>query len=204
MSTFAHHEFALRGVVQTWWRGLQGLNPGTGDEIPGLEPKRAELARLRRIATAAEDGQYSVALVDAFAVNSFLDLWRRVAEVTQAEPEDALAEYAAVAAVTLARVRIDAGRTDTASMLGDPRDTPVFAETRFRRLIRTEQAANLFDQGRRITAILGATAPVGELGASLILWRDPKVRRRWTFSYYHLRDVPAEPPGSPPDTGAIA
>lgn len=205
MSTFAHQEFALRGVVQSWWRGLRGLHPITGEEIPGREPDRGELARLRRVGEAGESDLPDVALVEALPIDSFRDLWRKVAAKLKVQHDDLLAEYAAVAAATLARIRTDAGRGDTARLLGDPRDSPVFAEPRFRRLIRVESAVDLLDQGRRIAAMLGGTAPVGELGASLILWdRDPKVRRRWTFAYYHLTDARADEPAAPAMTGADA
>lgn len=206
MRDLAHNELALRGVVQSWWRGLRNLNLRNGEEIPGREPDRGELAKLRRIATAGEADLPAVALVDALAVDSFQTLWRKVAKTFEKPLDHPLAEYAAVAASTLAWLRADTGRGDTAALLGPPRDGAVFAEARFRRLIRTETAVDLLDQGRRIAAALKGAAPVGELGASLILWdQDPRIRRRWTFAYYHLRDMPAdEPSASPIETGADA
>jgi hypothetical protein len=107
----------------------------------------------------------------------------------------------AIAAATLAHIRADAGgngRGATAKLLGQPRgeggesEDRLFAEARFKRLIRTrDDWPGLLAQGRRIAAILDGQAPVGDLGASLILWNaDPHVTRDWAFHYYQ-RDFAA-------------
>ena len=114
-------------------------------------------------------------------------------------------ECFAIAAATLAHIRTDAGgrRGATARLLGQPRggegEDRLFAEARFKRLIRTRNDwPGLLVQARRIAAILGKEAPVGDLGASLILWNaDPRIARDWAFQYYQREfDMPereAEP-----------
>lgn len=76
---------------------------------------------------------------------------------------------------------------------------------RFRNLMRAETSADLFDQARRLPDLLKGAAPVGELGASLLLWRStPLVRRDWARDYYHLDLGGRERSGSETPTAAPA
>jgi hypothetical protein len=66
------------------------------------------------------------------------------------------------------------------------------AESRFLRLMRAQTTGDLFDQARRLVVLLKRAAPVGELGASLLVWLvDPEVRRTWARSYYGLNRTDA-------------
>ena len=114
----------------------------------------------------------------------------------------------AIAAATLARVRKDAGSGSrpgaTARQLGAPRSEggaePLYAETRFKRLLRCrDDWPDLLAQARRVAAILEREAPIGDLGASLVLWNaDPSIRKHWAFQYYAQRDFESAADDDPP------
>ena len=87
--------------------------------------------------------------------------------------------------------RARCGAPKTAALLGEG-DPPLFAEARFKRLIRTDNPAELLPQTIRVVKILGKKAPVGELGVSLLLW-GPDVKKRWAFAYWQKKYIPAEP-----------
>jgi hypothetical protein len=218
MSRNRHNDYgAIYGVCTAWWRGLQRLDDdgrpiiskGSGSPLP---PDRAALARLRRIGVVALNEGEAVDVGHALGIPAFRELidglrWnlddksRAKRQLDAARPH---LEPFAIAAATLAFIRADAGngakdRGATARMLGAPRgenasaDERLFAEPRFKRLIRTrDDWPGLLSQARRIAAILEKEAPIGDLGASLILWNaDPRVSRDWAFQYYSQRPFEA-------------
>ncbi|MDZ5649990.1 type I-E CRISPR-associated protein Cse2/CasB [Nitrospirillum sp. BR 11828] len=199
----------FRPLFQGWWDGLTDAANGH------LNPNRAALARLRRLDTR-DDGTGPVPdLATALTEEAFRRLYR-TARAWQPQTLLPLAwdEALVVVAATLAHVRADQPGRKTAALLGGPDDgTPrLLAEARFLRLMRVETAAELMDQARRLVALLGRAAPVGELGASLFLWRArPQVRRAWARAYYGLepagRSAAAPTPSTPfgedaPEPGA--
>lgn len=209
---------ALSQVCREWWASMQELEKD-GEVVRPRD--RAALAELRRIDVADFDGTPVVDIGYALSIPAFRDLIRRL---RKAEHEKALSnarllrwlqgsndappEVApfAVAAATLARVKEDCGkpgdkRGETGRLLGAPRsegadkEDRLLAEARFKRLIRTRgDWPDLMRQARRIAALLERKAPVGDLGASLILWNaDPGTARDWAFRYYGRDFEPVEP-----------
>lgn len=193
----------LANVFQRWWRGLNGLSLADGKPIAvGGAPKspdRAALAELRRIDIVEEGSRSVVDVGHAMGVPAFQALLvdvrrsrlRRDSDVRRHIAEAEIEPFA-IAAATLARVRdeSDSGETRrgaTAALLGKGYpDEHVFAEPRFKRLIRCRSDwPGLLAQMRRVAAILERSAPVGDLGASIVLWNDdPRIRRDWAFAYY--------------------
>jgi len=185
-------ESDLRWVCRSWWRALNGIDKDDNQNRDRAD--RKSRAELRRAGSIASDGGDAINLISAYGVESFHALLRRV-------QEKALwigADQAALAAITLAHVEKDivASENDASSpraaqLLGEG-DPPLFAETRFKRLIRTDDPAELLAQMVRAVKILGKAAPVGELGASLLLW-GPAVKKRWAFAYWQKKYLSAEP-----------
>ncbi|OIQ90143.1 CRISPR-associated protein Cse2 (CRISPR_cse2) [mine drainage metagenome] len=183
----------LEAVFYRWWATLHD------PENDGLRADRATLARLRRLDLVDHGQGPEPDLMAALLIDAFHDLRRRIGEVlpaprTPQEMEERERDLFIVAA-TLARVRkMDRGHSSTAHALGGAKEPDrVMTEKRFLRLMRSETAADLFDQSRRLTALLKQTAPVGELARSLFFWRHmPSVRRAWARAYYHLDQSPDE------------
>lgn len=181
-------EPAIRRVFRTWWHGL------TDADNAGLNRQRGPLARLRRIDLADGPAGRSPDVIAALSEESFRTLCNRITALYPlGDLADDRVEDLVTAAVTLARIREephDPGKRDrpTAWLLGGKDDeSRVMKEGRFLALMRAETSADLFDQARRLPELLGGAAPVGELGASLLLWRrTPWVRRNWARNYYRL------------------
>ncbi len=197
----------LADVFTMWWRSLQRLDgsdkpirtSGTGTPLP---PNRQALAELRRIGIVDEDGTPAVDVARALSIPAFGDLIKRLRNEPNLSQSVKLwltndrpcLEPFAIAAATLARVREDSNtgsrRGVTAKLLGSERSKeakePLFAEARFKRLVRCRNDwPDLMAQARRIAAILEKKAPIGDLGASLVLWNtDPHISRDWAFQYY--------------------
>ena len=205
-------------ICRDWWRELQSLNPagkpiilkGGGEKAPD----RAALAQLRRIGVIDLGGAPAVDVVGALDISAFRMLMARLQDERRVKRWIASKarewEPFVIAAATLAHIRSDAGghkRGATAKLLGEPRgegneaEDRLFAEARFKRLIRTRNDwPGLFAQARRIAAILEKEAPIGDLGASLILWNaDPRTTRDWAFQYYQRAAAmpEAEPDAAP-------
>ena len=195
---------AIAKICTDWWRELQSLN-AVGKPIgdPPKAPDRAALAQLRRIAVIDLGGAPAVDVAGALDISAFRMLMDRLQgqRIGNWRVQQWLASQArewepfAIAVATLAHIRVDVGgnrRGATAKLLGQPRgeggegDDRLFAEARFKRLIRTRNDwPGLLGQARRVAAILDKQAPIGDLGASLILWNaDPGVIRDWAFQYY--------------------
>lgn len=195
-------ERAIRDVVRRWWRDL------TDAANAGLNRRRGALARLRRI--DLEEGPAGPApdVIAAMTEEAFRDLCRAVEpHYSLHQLRDDRIEDLVTAAVTLARIRDEPrGPTTTARLLGGRDDDGrKMKEGRFLGLMRAETSADLFDQARRLPDLLDGTAPVGELGASLLLWRRvPRIRRNWARDYYGLdlggRESAA--PAATPSNGA--
>ncbi|MEQ1670271.1 MAG: type I-E CRISPR-associated protein Cse2/CasB [Hyphomicrobium sp.] len=194
----------LAGVFTNWWRGLQGLSKSGNPILIGGSPKppnRKALAELRRINIAVEGGQDAVDVTRALSIDAFRELVQHL-RASDLAPDSTVRtwlradgmclEPVAIAAAAVARIRRDTGgKSDwtgaTAKMLGAGfPDDQVFAEARFKRLMRCRNDwPGLMGQARRIAAILEREAPVGDLGASLVLWNhDPRISRDWAFQYF--------------------
>jgi CRISPR type I-E-associated protein CasB/Cse2 len=140
-----------------------------------------------------------------------IDAFRSLYRLARPFGEDAIEwdERLVVAAVTLAHVRADApGRLAAQLLSGAEPDHKLMSEARFLRLMRARTPAELLDEGRRIAALLKSGAPVGDLGASLLLWLDDPHRRRiWAQAYYRLGTPPAANQATPQkqsETGVIS
>ena len=191
----------LRTIFEEWWRGL---NDSADDGARGGGANRADTARLRRVATFSTDLGPRVDVAAALTIGGFRDLHRRARLDGDLEQEERLV----VAAVTLSHVRADAPGRQTAQLLAGPDpDRKIMSETRFLRLIRVRTPAALMDEGRRIAALLKTGAPVGDLGASLMIWLDdPDRRRLWAQAYYGLGARPSfseNPPQTHPESGHL-
>lgn len=170
----------IETICRDWWRGL------TDAGNAGRRADRGALARLRRVGLADFGGGPEPDLTALLGEEAFRSLYRRLRGL-KGKPADWETDLVTVA-MTLAHVREDAGKARTAALLGGPDDDKRrMKEARFRRLMRVADAGDLFDEARRLIMLLDRRAPVGELGASLLLWRhEPHVRRDWARAYYGL------------------
>lgn len=201
----------LAGAFTSWWRALQSIEDATGKpkrrgnvEVPA---DRASLAQLRRInVVAGSDGATLVDIGSALGVAAFRDLVSRVAVLPLHSTlvkkwlvdDRRTLEPLAIAAAALARIKDDISsngsdeRGATARLLGAGDSRPL-AEVRFKRLMRCKNDwPDLMIQARRIAGILEKKAPVGDFGASIVLWNaDPTIVRDWAFQYYQEDFSPA-------------
>lgn len=151
---------------RAWWTELQ---PGIDETGARRKGNRAALARLRRTAS----------LIDALGEKVTIDLARRLGQKLDG------ARRVAIIAATLAHVRQDARGLTTARLVGYPEDKdgkPLLSELRFRRLLAARDEDLLIDL-RRLVALAGGRANVGDLAVSILGWSD-KTRRRWAFDYF--------------------
>lgn len=187
------------------------VDPATGNDLPQKKPARRALAELRRVGSIEGpngdeiDTAFAISVRDEWGRSTYIQLrdclktkllesgGGRLSRFACSERFD---EAVAVVAATLARVRENDTRPVARQLGAKSRDeAPLMAEARFKRLIRTTTAPDLLEQGRRIVMLLGRTASVGDLGASLLLWNvDPYAKRRWSFAYYGVDDVRADDP----------
>ena len=189
----------IADVCTEWWRGLNGLDVNTGGE--SKPPNRAAIAKLRRIGTVTVDGREE--MDTATELGHYSVLFARLKGPTSApfrpyRDQDDFAQAVAVVAGTLARVRNATGGK-TAALLGVQRveKQRLMQEERFKRLVRTRDWAELHSRGRRMVHLLGQTAPVGDLGASLFLWfAGPHVIRDWSLGYYGIDETPDPVPAA--------
>ncbi len=152
--------------------------------------KKADRAALRRLGTAKDISPPEIDVTGAIMIHAFRVLHGRLSKWREGDWETRLV----VAASVLAHVRSDKPNKTTAALLGAGEDSPLMAESRFRRLLRTTDPVELSDQVRRAVALLGRNAPVGDLGASLFAW-DARTRRAWATAYWRLdavADAPVE------------
>lgn len=153
-------------VAAAWWRELQP------NEETGAPGDRAAAARLRRCTTVAE----------AMQEPETVALLRRLGGGRREFPSVALL------AAVLASVRKDAPKAGVARSLGpenpDQVETALMSPLRFRRLLDAEDKDERLAAFRRMVLMLGGTADVHDLAASLLDWRE---RRRidWTYAYWN-------------------
>lgn len=184
MTTTSAHQ-ALSRTFHHWWSVL------TDVDNDGARRDRAALARLRRVDLVETPTSEVPDVAAALMEPAFRRLCRDVDHIVPLgdlggdRVEDLVSAVAAVV-----RVRDDAPGP-TARLLGAAEgDRPAMNEARFLALMRVATSVDLFDHARRLPALLKQTGPVGELGASLFLWRRaPGVRRNWARDYYRL-DLP--------------
>ncbi|MDI7775765.1 type I-E CRISPR-associated protein Cse2/CasB [Asticcacaulis sp. EMRT-3] len=180
-----------RTVFHDWWEdSIKAAREGTGD--------RASAAALRRLDLIEGLSGPEPDVLSALMDPTFRHLRERIARVEKAdgykmtdEKEMALT----IAARALAGVRSHQP-LHPASVIGG--EMPDLSESRFKALMRVETDADLFDQARRISALICKTAAdTGMLGASLYLWRRrPAIRRDWARHYYGLDLYGVETPGN--------
>lgn len=176
-------EYAIRSVFYHWWNGLTDM------ENAGLNRQRGPLARLRRLDLVQGPTGRAPDVVGALMEDNFRDLCGRIEPLWSLHDlRDDRVEDLVTAAATLSRIRDNPRVRSTAHLLGAPEDKDrVMKEGRFTALMRVRTSTDLFDQARRLPDLLDGKAPVGELGASLLLWRSqPWVRRNWARDYFHL------------------
>jgi hypothetical protein len=178
----------LQPTFARWWRSL---NAAGDDCARGEGAERGDIARLRRVGVFESGLGPRVDVATALTIGGFRDLYRRVRAYGDGSVR--WEERLAVAAITLAHVRADTPGPLTAHLLSGPDpDHKVMSEARFLRLMRVRTPADLLDEGRRIAALLKTGAPVGDLGASLLVWLDEPYRRRiWAQAYYGLSTPPS-------------
>lgn len=176
-------ERGIRQIFQSWWDRLNGM------ASDGAGAQRGSLARLRRIQTVRGPHGMMPDVVAALMEPAFRQLCAQIAPIWSLnEYQDHRIEDLLAAAVTLAHVRTSVSGTSTAKLLGgQDADKRCMAEPRFERFMRCTTSADLMEQGRQMVALLGQQAPVGELGASFLLWRSQSwVRLNWARQYYQL------------------
>lgn len=163
-----------------WWSALQPppVGPGPGD--------RGVLARLRRCTTVNE----------ALAVRSAHHLLLRC-EATRYNTDAVL-----TVAIILSHVRHDDPNLTVAKRLalgfvkGERRE--FLSELRFYRLLAATDPDDVVSQFRRLVALMGQTANVSDLAATLYDWmherRGERRRRTWQLDYHGA--IVAEPEGA--------
>jgi CRISPR system Cascade subunit CasB len=167
-------ESEFRNTCWSWWESLQKR------EAKGLKGDPGALARLRR------GGLYEAALEEKTGT-----LYRRLAKFgsvkSETEKQRRFALAALIAAV-LAHVRDDDNKS-VARAAGDDGETPaVVHPLRFRRLMATRGDEDCLVAFRRLVALLGHRANVGDLALALFEWNvedaGDRRRTRWAFDYY--------------------
>jgi hypothetical protein len=192
----------LEKACFSWWAALADPDD-QGRMTAGAD--RAALARLRRLGSAAE-ADLDVALATALSEPAFCGgfqqkgrrhegLLDRISGLEGAHvlsQKLSLAPKVLVAAIVMADVRRSRPGASFGRLLRDAQSdadgvTPS-GKARFLRLLRTEELSFLLPQARRLTRLLNREAPVGQLGASMILWTDPRDgasrRSRWALDFF--------------------
>jgi hypothetical protein len=192
---------ALGRVFWSWWSAMTDASNG------GANRDRADIARLARVDLVGADQWRTPDVIAALSIERFRELCHKIEPAFPLHDlKDDRAEDLVTAAVVLARIRESASGSVAQALGGAEDKDRRLKEGRFLALMRVQTSADLFDQARRLPDLLGNAAPVGDLGASLILWRrEPWVRRDWARQYYHLdlrRGAPA--PTQDPDAAAAA
>ncbi|ABC20978.1 type I-E CRISPR-associated protein Cse2/CasB [Rhodospirillum rubrum] len=178
----------LNETFSEWWEKSIDKDDGQA---------KADRAALCRLGVADQVFPPAIDVAGALTIGAFRTLYRQInqreilKDFRTGDWEDRLA----VAAMVLAQVRTNTPSHTTAALLGGDDDTPLMAESRFRRLLRAKDPVDLWAQARRAVALLKREAPVGDLGASLFTW-DAHTRRRWAGAYWRLQ-APAEDQSAP-------
>ncbi len=161
------------GIVLEWWR----------ETIASPEAPSGPRAELRRVRS----------LEEVVFTPPYHDLRRRLRGTRWRNVDRLAVDRLALVAGTLAQVREhDPSRSFAAQMAttadgGGSRTRPRVAPSRFRRLLRlgdrAEDLEQLFQQIRRIIALLDHRANVTDLANNLYWW-NPDTRKRWALDYY--------------------
>jgi len=164
-------ERQISEAARRWWRRLQ---PNPERNYKG---DTGALARLRR------GGLQEAALEPATA-----DLYRAIAGLLPEKPEKAF-ETASLIAAVLAHVRDHDGRESVARAAGaHGNDAARLSPLRFRKILAAHGKPDGLVAFRRLVALLGRTANVGDLALSLAEWSldgpGDRRRTRWAFDYY--------------------
>jgi CRISPR system Cascade subunit CasB len=152
---------------------------------PSWKGDRAALARLRRVATAAE------ALIEP----EVIDLCHKLS-VSHYSRSPSPGRVAALAAV-LAHVRHEVepseggkgARPGMMRLVGpqstgtDARASAKLKEIRFRALLSVRGDDELLTAMRRLVALAGGKANIRDLARTMLSWSD-KTRTRWAYEYY--------------------
>lgn len=165
-------------LFRRWWDNLHDAHLGD----------RGQAAKLRRLDCIDGPNGRVPDVASAFAIPRFCDLWRDIkalrGNISVEEENDLM-----IVAYVLAHIRDDdvQHRHTAAALRGDGEESAKMKENSFVRLMRADTAGDLFDQTRRLTALLGRKAPIEDLAVSLFHWRrDPGIRRDWARAYYRL------------------
>ncbi|ESQ74769.1 type I-E CRISPR-associated protein Cse2/CasB [Asticcacaulis sp. AC402] len=163
----------LKQKFDTWWREL--ADPSHN----GLNRKRADMAHLRRISLIEDGDGGEPDVVAAMGIDAFRDLHKLIKPSPKDEADLVTCAY------VLAHIR-DRSSLHPAAALGHG-DPPRMNPTAFLSLMRAETTGDLFEQARRMAALLKGEADAAELATSLYLWRrKPEIRREWARRYYGL------------------
>jgi len=165
-------------IAAGWWREL------TSDTAAGRLPRgvrRAALAEMRRAKSPLEILQQPAAL-------------RLIGNLPPL-----LADRGAILAGILAHVRED-DRRDVARAIGratfDDPDSAVMSESRFRRLMQTEEDG-LLEAMRRLVRLMNGKVNVADLAKATLCWGDD-VKKTWIFRYYDPYGTHAPKAATPP------
>lgn len=172
---------ALRMAFYNWWASLHDIHND------GKHADRGQLAKLRRLDLVDYGDGPAPDYVTALSREPFHELEKKIESILNQKLSPNQQEDLVIVASTLAQIRQNDGGKTAAALGGQKDEDRIMKETRFLRLMRVQTAAELFDQARRLSALLKNKAPVGDLALSLFRWReDPAVRRNWARAYYHL------------------
>lgn len=170
----------LGEVARDWWKRLQ---PESSRGDPGA------LARLRR------GGLQDAALEPATA-----DLYRAIRPFLNEKPEDAYETTALIAAV-LAHVRKPDERPVARAAGAQGEKAARLSPLRFRKILAARGKADCLVAFRRLVALLGKSADVGDLAVSLAEWNrnsaGDRRRTRWAFEYYDAGGATPQPADDP-------
>jgi len=163
----------LKHKFTTWWRDLADA------DHDGLNRNRAQMAHLQRLRLTEYGDVSEPDVIKAFGIDAFKTLHAIIKPPREHEADLVVVAY------VLGHIRKTSDQHPAAALgQGDP---PRMNATAFTSLMRSETTGQLFEHARRIAALLEQSAHVGELSASLYLWRRaPHIRREWARAYYGL------------------
>ncbi|MFT4080532.1 type I-E CRISPR-associated protein Cse2/CasB [Rhodomicrobium sp.] len=169
--------------ARKWWQSLQPAKSGEVANANG-GGNRAALAKLRRSST----------WVEAAAERETALLFRRVGSGN----EQRLRRVGVLAAV-LAHVRENETLKIASSVGPNKGDdaTAQLSQLRLRRLLSTSGDDEILTAFRRLVALKGGTANVGDLADLIMNWDSERTRMRFAFDYWQAgeaapRDNPKE------------
>lgn len=178
----------LSQVFKEWWENIHDI------KNDGKNANRGDLAKLRRLDLIETDEGMAIDLIGARSIASYRYLYKTINNMRGKFDEELGAktldrdteERLIIVAYALARVREnDNAHTQLGALIGGYEDEDrLVKETRFLRFIRSETNADLFDQTRRLCAIIGKTAPIKSLSETLFNWHIQSTRNKLATDYY--------------------